>query len=399
MNSQERREGRYQRRKAKRNRPGQHIKFEDVFTMQNLQQATNDCRKNVMWKQDPITYTTHAPVSNKRLKDDLLSGRPPKCKKIRCKDINERGKLRHIRMVDFGSRVAQRCHCDNALIPALTPGLIYDNMASQKNKGVSRARKRTVCHIEKGIREYGIDNTCVMTLDLTGFFDSISHRLCLNVLSKTFRDKMIIGLTMYFIKLYHKPDIEAIKDRLERAEYEEKLKNNQASGCTLGSEISQVMAIAAPNSLDHFVKEKLGIKHFIRYMDDMFFVGTKEMLLAAYKQIKIACTSLGFRINEKKTKICSVRKSFSFLKIRYFVTGSGEVVRRLTRANVVRQRQKLKRFHHLVSAGKMALDDVFESMQSWLGHARNAKSWHARKRMVNRYCLLFDGYRKEELVF
>lgn len=405
MNSQERKEGRYQRRKAKRNKPGQKINFQEVYTMQNLQKATNECKNGVMWKQDPILYTTHAPVNNKRLKDSLMAGKAPQSRKIRTANIRERGKERHIRMVSFGDRVPQRCHCDNALLPALLPGLIYDNGASQKNKGVSFARRRVLCHLERAIRKNGVENTYVMLLDFKSFFDSISHQLCLNVLSKAFRDKMIIGLTMYYIKMYHQPDIDAIKDKRERWNYEQRLKKNQGKGCTLGSEISQVMAISTPNALDHMIKDECGIKPFERYMDDMMIIGTKETLECLYEKIKIKCRELGFSINELKTRICNVRKSFVFLKVRYKVSDSGKIIRRMAKSGIIRQRRKLKRFRRLVDKGKMLLDDVFESMQSWLGHAKGTKSrhargmktWHARKNMIKRYCDLFDGYRKEEL--
>lgn len=397
MNSAERREGRYQRRKAKRKKPGRCIEFEDVYTMQNLQQATHVCEKGVIWKQDPIKYTTHAPVNNKRRKDDLLNGRPVKSGKIRTADIRERGKLRHIRMVGFGDRVPQRCLCDHALLPALLPGLIYDNGASQKGKGVAFARKRTVCHLERALRVYGLDNTYVMLLDLKGFFDSISHQLCLKILRDAFTDKRIIGLTMFYIKLYHKPDIASIRNPEEREAREEQLKKNHGKGCTLGSEISQDMAIATPNGLDHMIKEQCRIKAYVRYMDDMLFFGPKQVLERLYEVVKEKCRELGFCINETKTKICKVTGSFVFLKTRYHVTKTGKIIRRIAKAAIVRQRRKLKRFRRLVDSGNMDLDDVFESMQSWLGHAKETSSWHARKSMIRRYCELFNGYRKGEL--
>lgn len=397
MNSQERREGRYQRRKAKRKRRGASIRFENVYTMQNLQQATNDCRKGVMWKEDPITYIAHAPVNNKRLKDNLMAGNAPANKKIRTADIRERGKERHIKMVNFGDRVPQRCHCDNALIPGLVPSLIYDNGASQKEKGVSFERRRVVCHIEKSIRENGVDNTYVMLLDFKSFFDSISHQLCLKVLSNAFRDKMIIGLTMHYIKMYHKPDIEAILDEEKRKKYEEQLRRNHGIGCTLGSEVSQIMAISTPSALDHMIKDECGIKHYIRYMDDMMLLGDKDMLEEMYAKIQNKCKELGFRINEEKTKICKVTKNFTFLKIRYFVTKSGKIVRRIVRESSVRQRQKLKKFQGLEREGRMTLDDVFDSTKSWLSHDPGVKSWHAKKNMIKRYNALFNGYRCEEL--
>ena len=56
-------------------------------------------------------------------------------------------------------------------------------------------------------------------------------------------------------------------------------------------------------------------------------------------------------------------------------------------------RRKLKKFVHLVKEGKMLLNDVYNSIQSWLAHSMLAKSFHARKRMLDLYDKLFGGYR------
>ena len=56
-------------------------------------------------------------------------------------------------------------------------------------------------------------------------------------------------------------------------------------------------------------------------------------------------------------------------------------------------RRKLKKFKGLVDAGKMSLEDVYASMQSWLEHARIAKSYQTRKRMLKLYDELFGGYK------
>lgn len=43
-------------------------------------------------------------------------------------------------------------------------------------------------------------------------------------------------------------------------------------GLGLGSQISQIMELLVLNDLDHFIKEKLHIKYYIRYMDDFILI-------------------------------------------------------------------------------------------------------------------------------
>ncbi len=91
--------------------------------------------------------------------------------------------------------------------------------------------------------------------------------------------------------------------------------------------------------------------------------------------MKEVCDTLGLTFNEKKTKIVKATKEFSFLKIKYRVVGK-RLVKTLVRSGIVRMRRKLKKFKIKVDHGVMELDDVYNSMQSWLAHAKLAQSYH-----------------------
>lgn len=80
------------------------------------------------------------------------------------------------------------------------------------------------------------------------------------------------------------------------------------------------------------------------------------------------------------------------MKIKYRVV-CGKVIKTLTRSGTVRMRRKLKKFRGLVDRGRILMDDVFASMQSWLSHTKYARSYRTKKNMVNLYNNLFDGYR------
>lgn len=50
-------------------------------------------------------------------------------------------------------------------------------------------------------------------------------------------------------------------------------------GLGLGSQISQIMELLVLNDLDHFIKERLHIKHYIRYMDDFILIHSDKCYL------------------------------------------------------------------------------------------------------------------------
>lgn len=199
---------------------------------------------------------------------------------------------------------------------------------------------------------------------------------------------------MDIIRSYQKSTIKQIRDKDERARQLELLNSNQMRGITLGSQVSQIMALAVPNKLDHYIKDKLGVKHYIRYMDDgVIFSDDKAYLHQLYSKMKVIADELGLTFNTTKTRIVKVSRGFTFMKVRYKVTSTGKVVRILTKAGIVRMRRKLKKFKHLVDDGSMTKDDVFNSVQSWFAHSYVANAHHARKNMTKLYNELFDGYK------
>ena len=290
-------------------------------------------------------------------------------------------------------QMTQRVLCDHALVPVLKNKLIYDNGASMKDKGVEFTRQRLNLHLGQAIKEYGAE-FYALTFDFKGFFDSIPHRTCLDVLSNSFTDRYIQGLTMAIVKSYEKATIRCIKDEAVKEERLRILNNNLSKGICLGSQVSQIMALAAPNKLDHFIKDMCGIKHYIRYMDDgVIFSDSKVFLHDLLEKMKEICDKLGLTFNVKKTRIVKVSRGFVFMKVRYRVTSTGKIIRTLTRAGIVRMRRKLKKFRRLVNEGKITLDDVYNSMQSWLAHSKVALAYHTRRNMLKLYNQLFDGYR------
>ena len=174
-----------------------------------------------------------------------------------------------------------------------------------------------------------------------------------------------------------------------------KLANDEDSGATLGSQISQDMALVVPNDVDHAVKDRCGMKGYIRYMDDSYTGhGDKQVLQAVYDVIKQESNAIGLKLNEKKTHIVKFTRGFMFLKVHYIVTDTGKIIKKMAKAGIVRMRRKLKKFVRLVQQGKMRMDDVFNSFNSWRGNAKKySQSYRARKAMLVLYNKLFKRYR------
>ena len=405
MNNQERKQARIARDKARKAEKRKAVieqcgTFENVITCQNLHRSLRKRRKNVAWKGSVQVYLAHAIVKIKRTKDDLLKGELNVNQSIKSMTIHERGKKRYIHAIMIDSRVIQGALCDSAITPLTQPTLIYDNPASTKGKGVTHARNRVLRHLRRQIKETG-PGSYALLYDFSGFFDSISHRLCREKLRSVGMDERLTDLTMYFIKMYQQQDISLVEDPVVRQRMMYELENDLACGATLGSQISQDMALVIPNKLDHRIKDGEAVKGYMRYMDDGLATdGEKKRLHELQeKAIEPTCDELELRLNRKKTHIVKFTKGFVFLKIRYIVTETGKIIKNLVRSSVVRMRRRLHKFRKLVDLCKMKLDDVFNSFSSWFGNAKKyADSYWARKAMLVLYNRLFNRYRTGGLV-
>ena len=368
--------------------------FDYVITFQHYVDALRKCNKGVKYKLSTQEFNMNAIEKIHEIITIIESGTIPSPNRIVKIVIRERGKERTITPIVYYDRITQRVLCDNALVPCIGHSLIYDNGASTKYKGVDFARKRMMYHLQRAVREYGSD-FYILQFDFKSFFDSITHKSCYDVLNVTFEDDRIISATMDIIKSY--PIAEAkqnITDVTERTSYIDNIQNNNGVGICLGSQISQVMALAVPNKIDHYIKDRCAIKGYERYMDDgVIIYNDKEFLKQLLAEIIELANSLGLKLNLKKTKIVKATKGFTFLKVKYFITKDGKIIRKLSHDGIVRMRRKLKKFKKLVDKEEMSLDDVYASMQSWLEHSRIAKSYKTRKRMLKLYDELFSGYK------
>ncbi len=369
MTSEERREVRFLRRTEARQKKkienySSCDNFEKVFSYQNLYFSYKRCRRGVAWKASVQKYITQAPLNILHTHRQLLNGKfkSPGFYEF---DLYERGKHRHIRSTGIGERVVQRCLCDNALVPVLERTFIYDNGASMKNKGYDFAVRRLEKHLHEHYRRYG---QCgyILLFDFSKFFDNVSHAVVKNILHKQFADRQIIALTEHFIDAFG--DI----------------------GMGLGSQISQVLALASANRLDHYVKEILRIRGYGRYMDDGYLIHhSKKYLQNCIKHIRAICEELGITLNEKKTQIVKLTHGFTWLKIRFFLTDTGKIVKKIYKRSVTRMRRKLKKLQHKLNAGKITSPDIAIVWQSWKSYADKFNAYYTVRNMDKLYTQLF----------
>lgn len=135
---------------------------------------------------------------------------------------------------------------------------IFDSYASRKGKGNFAALNKAAIFTNR--------EKWFLKLDIRKFFASIEHEVLKAQLACLFKEWRILEIFDKIIDSYS-----ATPDR----------------GLPIGNLTSQYFANHYLTGLDHFIKENLGIKCYVRYMDDMvLWHQEKGALIAAYAEIK-----------------------------------------------------------------------------------------------------------------
>lgn len=385
MTSEERREARFQRRKARRAaaraaRLGNADSFNHTFSYEALYNAYRKCRRGVAWKASVQKYIVQAPVQVYKTWERLQTGKY-KCPKFFEFDVYERGKKRHIQSTVIGERVVQRALCDNTLAPVFFGSMIYDCSAGVEGKGYTFAVERMDAHLQQYIRKHGTEGYILLG-DFRHFFDSISHEEVLKLLRENLTDQRLIRQTEEMIRMF-----DPGKPLSERR------------GLGLGSQISQILAPAVASCIDHYIKTELRMEYYARYSDDFRIIcESKERLHEVKRLIEEKCKGVRLELHPDKTQIVKLTHGFTWLKVRYNITQSGKIIHRIHRSSVTRARRRLKKLAVKYAEGRITLKQAYDSWRCWDAHAARFQSHRTRVEMEKLFARLFIGVKQNEMV-
>lgn len=143
--------------------------------------------------------------------------------------------------------------------------------------------------------------------------------------------------------------------------------------------------------MDHFIKEKLKIEHFVRCGDDFRMLHhDKNNLKFCMEEIKKYLAGEELELN-RKSQVASINQGIGFLGFVNYLTDDGRVIRKLKRDNVRKIKRKIKYFTTGYATGKLGLDKIRPSIQSWLGHARFGNTYRLRKNVLSKLILRRDN--------
>lgn len=333
---------------------------ESVIGYDALYESMTKCIKGVLWKDSVASFYLRAGENVSKLQKELENGtyraKPMKHFKVTSP------KPRDIASVAFRDRVYQRSLNDNVVYPVMTRSFIYDNYACQKGKGTDAARKRLKEFMSKYYRQNGSDGY-ICQFDIKGYYPNMDHKIT----EEMFRKKL---------DAWSYSQVEAIL----HAQYESN------KGYNPGSQLVQIAGISMLDGMDHFIKEQLRAKYYIRYMDDFLIIHhDREYLEECMRKVVDYLRQLKFGVNPKKTKIYTLLKGIEFLGFKFSLTDTGKVLMQIRPDNVKRERKKLARLVKRCRDGLLPRSSVDASYQAWRTHASKGNNYNMICRMDEYY--------------
>lgn len=374
--------------------------YEDILCdANNLYKAYKASVKGSKWKESTQRFTLNFLSHIFQIQDELTN-RTLKNGRMDEFTLRERGKVRPITSLPTKDRIIRHVLCDEILLPEVKKYIIYDNSASIKGRGISHSRKRFEVHLRKYYEENG-NKGYILFGDFSKFYDNIIHEIAKRELLKLFDDDEFIEwlLTVifdgfkidvsYMTEEEHTSCMDGVFNKLEyRKTPKSKLTGQRfmEKSVNIGDQLSQIIGIYYPYRIDNYVKYVRSQKYYGRYMDDWYIMNpSKEVLLDILEHIEVIAKEFGIHINTEKTRIVKISSTYKYLQIKYTLTDSGKIIKRINPQRVTVMRRRLKKLAIKVASGEIPYENVDGMFRGWMGSFYKLLSKKQRENLISLY--------------
>lgn len=335
--------------------------FDGIASFSALLEAALRAARGKRGKPGVAAFLANLEKEVLRLERELKSGcyRPGKYARIEIFDP----KHRIVSAAPFRDRVVHHAFCA-VCEPIFERGFIYDSYANRAGKGSHRAISR--------YERFRNRADHVLRCDIYRYFPAIDHEILKRDLRRRIgcprtldlADRIIDNSNAQEPVNLHFPGDDLLTP-LERRR-----------GLPIGNLTSQFFANLYLDGLDHYCKEVLGAKGYVRYVDDFALFHDDPRQLEDWR-MKISTYLEGrrLRLHPVKTELLSNAEPAQFLGFVLLPDGR----RRLPDANVERFRNRLRGLRGRWRHGTVTREEVTRRVRSWIAHAEHANTWRLRQ--------------------
>ena len=350
--------------------------FDEIASFPALLQAARNAARGKRAKPGAAAFLANLEPEVLRLERELGSGSygPGRYTLIQIRDP----KHRTVSAAPFRDRVVHHALCA-VVEPIFERGFIHDSYANRLGKGTHRAIAR--------YERFRDRHRWVLRCDIYRYFPAIDHEILKADLRRRITcertlwlaDRIIDGSnSQEAVNLYYPGDHLFTPFQRRR-------------GLPIGNLTSQFFANLYLNGLDHFCKEVLRAKGYLRYVDDFaLFHDEREQLEDWRQRIAEYLEGRRLRLHPRKTLVLDTAQPAPFLGLILLPRG----YRRLPEDNVRRFRNRLRGLRDRWRAGTVERAEVIQRVRAWVAHAEHADTWHLRQAIFR--AMRFGSARKPD---
>ena len=350
--------------------------FDEIASFPALLQAARKAARGKRAKPGAAAFLANLEPEVLRLERELSSGSygPGRYTVIQIRDP----KHRTVSAAPFRDRVVHHALCA-VVEPIFERGFIHDSYANRLGKGTHRAIAR--------YERFRDRHRWVLRCDIYRYFPAIDHE----ILKADLRRRIACERTLW------------LADRIIDGSNSQEAVNlyfpgdhlftpfQRRRGLPIGNLTSQFFANLYLNGLDHFCKEVLRAKGYVRYVDDFaLFHDEREQLEVWRQRIAEYLEGRRLRLHPRKTLVLDTAQPAPFLGLVLLPGG----YRRLPEDNVRRFRNRLRGLRDRWRAGTVERAEVIQRVRAWIAHAEHADTWRLRQAIFR--AMRFGSARKPD---
>lgn len=329
--------------------------FERITSFDNLHSAARAAARGKRYRASPAAFLMRMESECLRLSEELRTGawRPGP---YRVFEIRE-PKVRTICAAPFRDRVVHQAIVQ-VVEPLFERGFIADSYSCRVGKGTHAALDR----VERWADEY----PWTLKVDVEKYFPSIDHEVALTRLARRISCRRTMDVFARVLGSWTSREAPLswfAGDALFTPAM-------RARGLPIGNLTSQFLSNVVLDAVDHEVKDRLRVRAYARYCDDMVVFGrSAEELVCLKKAIGEALAELRLVVNDRKSHVMPTAQGVPW--VGFMVRPSRTSARREALARV---RRRFRLFARQGGGSAVVSDAVEASIAAWRGHARRGLS-------------------------
>lgn len=349
-----------------------------IFSFENLLKCYYECRKRKRFTANALQFEINFEEELLKLQKELKSHTYTPGRSI-CFVVTK-PKYREIFAADFRDRIVHHILV-GYLEQIWEPKFIGQSYACRKGKGAHKAIDDLKRYIAK-INQNNRDPAYYLQADVQSFFVSLKKDILFQIVKRHIKNPEILWLAKVII--FHNPTQNycrkcqmSLFDFIP--DHKSLFKAPENQGLPIGNLTSQFFANVYLNELDQFVKHRLKVKYYLRYVDDLVLLfKDKEELKIWQKEINnFLQEKLKLKLHPKKQVLQNIDKGINF--VGYVVRPNYTLVRRRAVKNL---KEKLWNFNqNFEKLEKREIKNILSVVNSYYGQFKHADGFGLRRKI------------------